>query len=76
MSRRKLFAMSWVFSAFHRTEDNLPGNGSLLCPATAPAKITSLFTGGRFDALATCYLQGLRVREGGGCQHKDGVGSQ
>jgi len=24
-----------------------------------------MFTDGRFDALATCYLEGLRVREGG-----------
>ena len=31
----------------------------------SPRKYEPPFTDGRFDALATCHLKGLRVREGG-----------
>ena len=37
----------------------------MLCRGTPSAKEQLPFTDGRFDALATCYLDGLRVREGG-----------
>ena len=40
------------------------GNRPLLCRATAPAK-KNLRLRGRFDALASCLLERLRVREGG-----------
>ena len=32
-----------------------------------------MFTGGRFGALATCHLEGLRVREGGVVSTKSAV---
>ena len=37
----------------------------MLCRATPPRKEEPSFTDGRFDALTSCLLERLRVREGG-----------
>ena len=49
--------------AFVPTDARL-GSRSLLLPRHGPRRKEPPLTDGRFDALATCHLQGLRVREG------------
>ena len=65
-------------TTYHRPELYPTGSSLLLLfRATPPPENEPPFTEGRFDALATCHLEGLRVRRGWrGQKYKVGAGSE
>ena len=60
-----LSARSPALPTGHRREHHPTGQSPLALPRHGPRKRESSFTYGRFDALASCLLEHLRVREGG-----------
>ena len=64
MSSLDLSARSRVLPNSYRPEHYPTGYSLVALPPHVPRKEEPPFTGGRFDALPTCHLEGLRVREG------------
>ena len=60
-----IFSQSWVFPTSHRPEHPPPGLSLLALPCHGARKDEPPFTDSFFDALSTCHLEGLRIREGG-----------
>jgi len=65
MPSLELSARSRALPASHRPEHYATHSSLLALPCNGPRKKKPRFKGDRLDALATCHLEGLRIREGG-----------
>ena len=65
MQSLRLSAWSWALPTSHHREHYPTGSSPLALPCHGLRKEEPSFTNSRFDALASCLLERLRVREGG-----------
>ena len=65
MPTRRLSTRSPALPTGHLPEHHPSGQSPLVLLCHGPREEEPSFAGGRFDALASCLLEGLRVRKGG-----------